>query len=162
MLPLKWLIRELGFLSVLAGTGAGTGRPRELYLYMTSNRLYEICLMVSITVFWSVEDNVTMIRIGYQGVLPFEIAPRPIDLVLTPRKYINPPALRPTSFLTRFPSPSLSHFLSMCVECVPPELVNLTPRDYDQFFRVVNGRQCNNLNHLYLMPADEGELRVSG
>ena len=49
----------------------------------------------------------------------------------------------------------------MCVECVPPELVDLTPRDHDRFFRVVGGRQCNNLNHRYVMPADEDELRVS-
>lgn len=49
----------------------------------------------------------------------------------------------------------------MCVECVPPELVNLTPQDKDQFFRVVGGRRCNNLNPLYVMPADEEELRVS-
>jgi hypothetical protein len=54
--------------------------------------------MVSIAVFWSVEDNVTMIRIGYQGVLSFEIAPRPIDLILTPRKYINPPCFAADKF----------------------------------------------------------------
>ncbi|KAI0006138.1 S-adenosyl-L-methionine-dependent methyltransferase [Russula compacta] len=47
----------------------------------------------------------------------------------------------------------------MCVECVPPELVDLTPRDHDRFFRVVGGRRCNNLNHRYVMPADEDELR---
>lgn len=48
----------------------------------------------------------------------------------------------------------------MCIECVPPQLVDLTPRDYERFFRVVGGRRCNNLNHLYVMPADEEELRV--
>jgi hypothetical protein len=48
----------------------------------------------------------------------------------------------------------------MCVECVPPQLVDLTPHDHEQFFRVVSGRRCNNLNHRYVMPADEDELRV--
>ncbi len=48
----------------------------------------------------------------------------------------------------------------MCVECVPPELVDLTPRDHECFFRVLGGRRCNNLNHRYVMPADEDELRV--
>ena len=48
----------------------------------------------------------------------------------------------------------------MCVECVPPKLVDLTPPDHEQFFRVVGGRRCNNLNHRYVMPADEDELRV--
>jgi len=47
----------------------------------------------------------------------------------------------------------------MCVKCVPPELVDLTPHDHDRFFRVVSGRQCNNLNPWYVMPADEDELR---
>jgi hypothetical protein len=48
----------------------------------------------------------------------------------------------------------------MCVECVPPQLVDLTPLDHERFFRVVGGRRCNNLNHRYVMPADEDELRV--
>lgn len=48
----------------------------------------------------------------------------------------------------------------MCVECVPPQLVDLTPHDFERFFRVIGGRRCNNLNHRYVMPADEDELRV--
>ncbi len=48
----------------------------------------------------------------------------------------------------------------MCIECVPPQLADITPRDHEQFFRVVGGRRCNNLNHRYVMPADEDELRV--
>jgi hypothetical protein len=48
----------------------------------------------------------------------------------------------------------------MCIECVPPELVDLTPHDHEKFFRVVSGRRCNSLNPLYIMPADEDELRV--
>jgi len=48
----------------------------------------------------------------------------------------------------------------MCVECVPPEVVDLTPRDHEHFFRVIGGRQCNTLNPRYVMPADEDELRV--
>ena len=48
----------------------------------------------------------------------------------------------------------------MCVECVPPEVVDLTPRDQEQFFRVVGGRRCNTLNPRYVMPADGDELRV--
>jgi len=48
----------------------------------------------------------------------------------------------------------------MCVECVPPEVVDLTPRDHDHFFRVIGGRRCNTLNPRYVMPADEDELRV--
>ncbi|KAI9509636.1 S-adenosyl-L-methionine-dependent methyltransferase [Russula earlei] len=47
----------------------------------------------------------------------------------------------------------------MCVKCVPPELVDLTPNDHDRYFRVVNGRRCNTLNPWYVMPADEDELR---
>jgi len=47
----------------------------------------------------------------------------------------------------------------MCVECVPPEVVDLTPRDHDHFFRVIGGRRCNTLNPRYVMPADEDELR---
>ena len=48
----------------------------------------------------------------------------------------------------------------MCIECVPPQLVDITPHDHDRFFRMVSGRRCNNLNHRYVMPADEDELRV--
>ncbi|KAH9079525.1 S-adenosyl-L-methionine-dependent methyltransferase [Lactarius deliciosus] len=47
----------------------------------------------------------------------------------------------------------------MCIECVLPELVNLTPHDHDRFYRLVGGRRCNNLNTNYVMPADEDELR---
>ena len=48
----------------------------------------------------------------------------------------------------------------MCIECVPPELLKLMPQDHDRFYRLVGGRLCNNLNHSYVMPADEDELRV--
>ena len=48
----------------------------------------------------------------------------------------------------------------MCIECVLPELVKLAPKDHDRFYRLVYGRRCNNLNHGYVMPADEDELRV--
>lgn len=48
----------------------------------------------------------------------------------------------------------------MCIECVLPELVKLAPKDHDRFYRLVGGRRCNNLNHGYVMPADEDELRV--
>jgi hypothetical protein len=52
------------------------------------------------------------------------------------------------------------HTVQMCIECVPPQLVDITPLDHERFFRIVSGRRCNNLNHQYLMPADEDELRV--
>jgi hypothetical protein len=48
----------------------------------------------------------------------------------------------------------------MCIECVPPQLVDITPHDHERFFRIVSGRRCNNLNHRYMMPADKDELRV--
>jgi hypothetical protein len=48
----------------------------------------------------------------------------------------------------------------MCIECVPPELLKLSPQDHDRYYRLVGGRRCNNLNTSYVMPADEDELRV--
>lgn len=48
----------------------------------------------------------------------------------------------------------------MCIRCFPPQLVDLKWPDHERFFRIISGRRCNNLNHLYLMPADEEELRV--
>ena len=88
----------------------------------------------------------------------------PIDLIPHARKYINPPGsslsiARPGPFRSRvFPVSFL--FDIMCIECVPPELVDLTPHDHEKFFRVVGGRRCNTLNDVYIMPADEDELRV--
>jgi hypothetical protein len=48
----------------------------------------------------------------------------------------------------------------MCIECILPQLVDLKLHDHERFFRIVGGRRCNNLNHRYVMPADEEELRV--
>jgi methylase of polypeptide subunit release factors len=47
----------------------------------------------------------------------------------------------------------------MCIECILPQLVDLKLHDHERFFRIVGGRRCNNLNHRYVMPADEEELR---
>lgn len=48
---MKWWIRLLGSSSVLAETGDGTGKPRELYLCMISRRLFERYLRNSIFLF---------------------------------------------------------------------------------------------------------------
>ena len=96
----KWSIRELGSLSVLAGTGAGTGRPRELYLYMTLNRLYEICLINS---YVGVEEELEDYDPHWLSSSSLISNGPPSDRSRThARKYINPP-LSLSSFLA-FPS----------------------------------------------------------
>jgi hypothetical protein len=77
--------------------------------------------------------------------------------------YIKP-RFEPSQECSRVPSVrvflSSPPFYLMCVECVPAEIVDLTPRDHEHFFRVIGGRRCNTLNPRYVMPADEDELRV--
>lgn len=89
----------------------------------------------------------------------------PIDLSLYTRsESISTPWFEPFQKCSRAPFVrvflSSSPFDVMCVECVPPEVVDLTPRDHEQFFRVIGGRRCNTLNPRYVMPADGDELRV--
>jgi hypothetical protein len=78
--------------------------------------------------------------------------------ISTPRETLHSCSRAPLTRVLPFLSSHRS--ASMCIECVPPELLKLTPQDHDRFFRFVGGRRCNNLNPSYVMPADEDELRV--
>jgi hypothetical protein len=175
--PVQWSIRLAGSSSVLAGTGDGTGRPRELYLCTTSSRLYEAVIKHNLVQFYccfpcaafrfAVEGRFSEgMNRGTIKVLFHLKWFGPIRSLYTRPGSISTPQPRPSNKAAHAPRVFLPSLLlvrpaSMCIECFPPELIKLTLKDHNRFYRLVGGRRCNNLNHGYVMPADEDELRVS-
>lgn len=122
------------------------------------------CYLPGAAFFFAVEGRISG-GVTIKVLLHFKWAASDRSLTHAPGCISTPPRPRAPKLLAR-PFCSCPPFLSsrrpasMCIECVPPELLKLSPKDHDRYYRLVGGRRCNNLNTSYVMPADEDELRV--
>jgi hypothetical protein len=112
----KWSIQVLGSSSVLAETGAGTEKPRELFLCTISSRLYERYIRNSMCAF-----HTGPFRYRTSSSSPISNS---FALVHTPGSILTPGS---TSLLSEFPC-HLPLINARCASSVFPRSSSTSPR----------------------------------